>query len=201
MWGLGYKKNECRRIDTFELWCWRRLLRVPWTARRSNQSILKGISPRVFIGRTDAEAETPGHLMGRADLFERMKTGGDGGNRGWDGWMASLTQWTWVWVNSRSWRWTARLGVLQSVGFQRVGHNWATELNWTEGICLNGKVLFHYFSSFSLMNSKCVEGNIKFGWSNYAVNKITCDSGIIISLFFYLCRLHSLLGWSSILTF
>ena len=57
-------------------------MRVPWTARRSNQSILKGISPRVFIGRTDAEAETPGHLMGRADLFERMKKGGDGGNRG-----------------------------------------------------------------------------------------------------------------------
>ena len=53
------KKAECRRIDVFELWCWRRLFRVPWTARRSNQSIIKEISPGLFIGRTDVEAETP----------------------------------------------------------------------------------------------------------------------------------------------
>ena len=68
------KKAECQRIDAFELWCWRRLLRVPWTARRSNQSILKEISPEwVFIGRMDVEAETPifGHLMLRADSFEK----------------------------------------------------------------------------------------------------------------------------------
>ena len=79
-----------------------------------------------------------GHLMRRADSFEktwcwgRLKVGGEGDDRGWDGWMASLTQWTWVWVNSGSWWWTGRPGVLQSTGSQRVGHDWVTELNWTD---------------------------------------------------------------------
>ena len=63
--------------------------------------------------------------------WERLKAE-EGDNRGWDGWMASLTQWTPVWVNSGSWWWTGRPGVLQSMGSQRVGHDWATELNWTE---------------------------------------------------------------------
>ena len=67
----------------------------------------------------------------RPGCWERWKAGGEGDNRGWDGWMASLTQWTWVWVNSRSWWWTGRPDVLQSMRLQRVGHNWATELNWT----------------------------------------------------------------------
>ena len=62
--------------------------------------------------------------------WERLKVGGEGDNRGWDGWMASPTQWTWVWVGSGSWWWTGRPGVLQSVGSQRVGHDWVTELNW-----------------------------------------------------------------------
>ena len=79
-----------------------------------------------------------GHLMRRADLFlrpwcwERLKAGGEGDNREWDGWMASLTQWTWVWVDSGSWWWTGRPGMLPFMGSQRVGHDWATELNWTE---------------------------------------------------------------------
>ena len=130
------KKAEHWRIDAFELWCWRRLLRVPWTARRSNQSILKEISPGVFIGRTDVEAETPklwppdakGWLIGKDP-----DAGKDRGHeeKGMTGWMASPTQWTWVWVGSRSWWWTGRPGVLQFMGSQRVGHNWATELNWT----------------------------------------------------------------------
>ena len=63
--------------------------------------------------------------------WERLKVGGEADDRGWDGWMASPTQWTWVWVNSGSWWWTGRPGVLQSMGSQRVGHDWATELNWT----------------------------------------------------------------------
>ena len=135
MWELVYKESWVLKNWCFELWCWRRLLRVPWTARRSNQSILKEISP----GRTDVEAETPnfGHLMQRADFFEkrpwcwgRLRAGGEGDDRGWDGWMASPTQWTWVWVNSGSCWWTGRPGVLQSVGLQRVRHNWAAELNW-----------------------------------------------------------------------
>ena len=77
-----------------------------------------------------------GHLMGRTDslektLMERLKAGGEGDDRGWDGWMASPTQWTWVWASSRNWWWTGRPGVLQSMGSQRVGYDRATELNWT----------------------------------------------------------------------
>ena len=64
--------------------------------------------------------------------WERLGAGGEEDNRGWDGWMASPTRWTWVWVNSGSWQWTGRPGMLQSMGSQRVGHDWATELNWTE---------------------------------------------------------------------
>ena len=72
------------------------------------------------------------HLK-RPWCWERLKAG-EGADRGWDGWMASPIQWTWVWVNSRSWWWTGRPGVLQSLGWQSVGHNWATELNWNPGL-------------------------------------------------------------------
>ena len=134
------KKAEHWRIDAFELWCWRRLLRVPRTARRSNQSILKEISPGCSLEglMLKLKLEYFGHLMRRVThlkrpwFWERLRAGGEGDNRGWDGWMASPIQWTWVWVSSRSWWWTGRPGVLQSMGLQRVGHDWATELNWTE---------------------------------------------------------------------
>ena len=104
-------KAECWRIDAFELQCWRRLLRVPWTARRSNQSILKEISPGCALEGVMLKLKLQyfGHLMQRADSFERpwwwerLRAGGEGDDRGWDGWMASPTQWTWVWVNSGSW--------------------------------------------------------------------------------------------------
>ena len=99
----------------------------------------------VFIGRTDVEVETPifrppdakSWLIWLIWCWERLKTGREGDGRGWDGWMASLTQWTWVWVNSRSWWWTGRPGVLQSIGWQRVRHDWATELNWTDTLISN----------------------------------------------------------------
>ena len=142
------KKAECCwRIDAFELWCWRRLLRVPWTARRSTQSILKKISPEYsleglmlklklqYFGPWCEELTR----LKRPWCWERLKEGGEGDDREWDGWMASLTQWTWVWVNSGSWWWTGRPGVLQFMGSQRVGHEWATELNWTE--CVRGPVI------------------------------------------------------------
>ena len=82
-----------------------------------------------------------GHLMQRVDslddwCWEGLRAGEEGDNRGWDGWMASPTRWTRVWVNSRSWWWTGRPGVLQSLGSQKVGHDWATELNWTEHLRL-----------------------------------------------------------------
>ena len=125
----------------FALWCWRRLLRVPWTARRSNQSILKEISPGChwkdwrWGWNSSTLATSCGELTHwkRRWCWEGLWAGGEGDDRGWDGWMASQTQWTWVWVNSRSWWWTGRPGVLQFRGSQRVGHNWATELNWNLG--------------------------------------------------------------------
>ena len=128
------KKAECWRIDAFELWCWRRLLRVPWTARRSNQSILKEIILNIHwkdwcsnILATWCEELT--HWK-RPWCWERLKAGGEGDNRGWDGWMASPTRWTWFWVSSGSWWWTGKHDVLQSIGSQRVGHDWVTELNY-----------------------------------------------------------------------
>ena len=134
------KKAECRRTDAFDLWCWRRLLRVPWTARRSNQSILKETSPGCSLKGLMLKLKLQyfGHLMWRTDSFEKTlmlgKIEGERrrDNRGWDGWMASPTQWTWVWVNSRNWWWTGRPGMLWSMGSQRVRHGWATELNWIE---------------------------------------------------------------------
>ena len=132
------KKAECWRIDAFELQCWRRLLRVPWTARRSNQSILKEISPEYSLEglMLKLKLQYSGHLMRRADSFERpwwwerLRAGGEGDDRGWDGWMASPTQWTWVWVNSGSWWRTGRPGMLQFMESQGVRHDWVTELNW-----------------------------------------------------------------------
>ena len=139
-----WRKAECWRIDAFELWCWRRLLRVPWTVRRSNQSILKEISPGCSLEGLMLKLKLQyfGHLMQRVDSLEKtLMLGGTGGrrrgdNRGWDGWMASLTWCTWVWVNSRSWWWTGRPGVLWFTGLQRVGHNWVTKLNWEYYQCL-----------------------------------------------------------------
>ena len=137
------KKAECWRIDSFELWCWRRLLRVPWTARKSNQSILKEISPGCALEELMLKLKLQyfGHQMRKADSTEKTLMLGKiegrrkGDDRGWDGWMASPTQWTWVWVDSGSWWWTGRPGVLRLMGSQRVRHDWVTELNWTE---LNG---------------------------------------------------------------
>ena len=123
--------------STFNRLPWR-LLRVPWTARRSNQSILKEISPEHSLEglMLNLKLQYFGHLMQRTDTFEktlcweRLKAGGEGDDRGWDGWMASSIQWTWIWVNSGSWWWTGKPGVLQSMESQRVRHDWVTELNW-----------------------------------------------------------------------
>ena len=131
------KKAECQRIDTFEL-CWRKLLRVPGTERRSYQSILKEISHEYSFDGLMLKLMLRyfGHPMWRTDFlekilgWERLKVQGEGDDRGWDGWMASPTQWTWVWVSSRHWWWTGKPVMLQSMRSLRVGHDWATELNW-----------------------------------------------------------------------
>ena len=131
------KKAEHKRIDAFELWCWRRLLRVPWTARRSNQSNLKEISPGCSLEgmmvklklqclATSWEELTHWKRLWR---WEGLGAGGKGDDRGWDGWMASLTRWTWFWVNSGSWWWTGRPCLLQ---FMRL-----KVLDTTEGLSWN----------------------------------------------------------------
>ena len=152
MWELDYKESWVPKNWCF-WWCWTRLLRDPWTARKSNQSILKEISPEYSLEGLILKLKLQyfGHLMWRTNslektwCWERWKVGGGGDNKGWDGWMASPTWWTWVWVGSMNWRWTGRPGMLQSMGPQRAGHDWVTELNWwyihTVGNCAATKII------------------------------------------------------------
>ena len=122
------RKAECRRIDDFEVWCWRRLLRVPWTARRSNQSILKEINPKYSLkGLILKLIQYFGHWMQSPWCWERLKAGGEGDDRGWDGWMASLTQWTWAWANL--WEMVDGQGnlVCCSPWGRKVRQDWVTE--------------------------------------------------------------------------
>ena len=125
------KTAEIWRIDVSELWCWRWLLRVPWTAKRSTQSILKEISPEyslegLMLKLKLQSSEELIHLR-KPWCWERLKVRKEGDNREGDGWMASSTQWTWIWVNAGSWRWTGRPGVLHSTGL------WLSD--WTELPC------------------------------------------------------------------
>ena len=130
------KKAEYRRIDAFELWCWRRLFRVTWTARRSNQSILK-ISPGCSLEGLMLKLKLQyfGHLMQRVDSLEKtLMLRGIGGRRRmrWQRmrWLDGITySMDMSWVNSRSWWWTGRPGVLRFMGSKKVGHDWVTELN------------------------------------------------------------------------
>ena len=130
------KKAECRRIDAFKLLCSRRLLKVSYTASSSNQSILKEINPEYSFRKNwwlKLKHQYFGHLVQRADslektlMLERLRAGGKEGDRGWDGWMAASTQWTWVWASSGRWWRTGKPGMLQSMGWQRDGHDLVTE--------------------------------------------------------------------------
>ena len=169
--GYGFSSGHVwhRRIDAFELWCWRRLLRVPWTARRSNQSILKEISPgcsleglmlKLNSNTLATWCEELTHLQ-RPWCWERLRAGGEGDDRGWDGWMASPTRWTWVWVDSRSWWWTGRPGVLRKKSDMTERLNWidltfpcfiflkSASQGWT---LLSFFQLFHEHIYFYLLN-------------------------------------------------
>ena len=162
---VGYKESWVPKFDAFELWCWRRLLWVCWTAKRSNQSILKEISPECSLEGLMLKLKLQyfGHLIRGADdlkrpwCWERLRAGGEGDNRGWDGWMVSPTQWTWVWANSRSWWWTGRLGMLLFMGLQR---NWATELNWS---CL--RTYFSFLTGTFLLTNPVILKYV-MGWGN-----------------------------------
>ena len=136
MWEL-----DCEESWAPKNWCfWSMLLEKtlvsPLDCKEIQPVHPKGDQSWVFIGSTDVEAEAPilwppdvkSYLIGkRLWCWEGLRAGGEGEDRGWDGWMASLIQWTWVWVKSRSWQWTGKLGVLESMGSQRVGHDWETE--------------------------------------------------------------------------
>ena len=140
--GVGLWRKLSTEELMLELWCWRRLLRVPWTARRSNQSILKVISPECSLEglMLKLKLQCFGHLMRRTDSFEKTLMLGKTEGRQRKGrqemrwWAASASQCAWVWANSRIWCRTGKPGVLQSMGLQRVGHDWATELNWKHSL-------------------------------------------------------------------
>ena len=141
MWEL-----DCEEGWAPKNWCFwtvvlEKTLGSPLDCKEIHQSILKEISPRCSLEGMMLKLKLQyfGHLMRRVDHWKRLwcweglGAGGEGDNRGWDGWMASPTWWRWVWVNSGSWWWTGRPGMLQFMGLQRVGHTWATELNWPFG--------------------------------------------------------------------
>ena len=131
------KKAECGRIDAFKLWCWKRLLRVPWTAGRSSQSILKEISPEYSLKVLMLKLKLHyfGHLMWKTDslektvIWERLKAGGEGDNRRRDGWMTSSTQWTWVWVSSGFGDGQGSLACCSPWGHKQL--DMTEQLNWT----------------------------------------------------------------------
>ena len=138
MWEL-----DCEEGWPPKNWCFwtvilKKTLESPLDCKEVQSIHSEGDQPWNFFGRNDAKAETlvlwPPHvknwLIGKDWCWEGLGAGGEGDDRGWDGWMASLTRWTWVWVNSGSWWWTGRPGMLQFMGSHRVGHDWATELNW-----------------------------------------------------------------------
>ena len=139
MWEL-----DCEESWALKNWCFwtvvlEETLESPLDCKEIQPIHPKGNQFWVFIGRTDVEAETPvlwppdaksWLIWKKPWCWERLKAGGEGDDREWDGWMASLTQWTWVWVDSGSWWWTGKPGVLQFMGLQRVGHDRVTKLNW-----------------------------------------------------------------------
>ena len=157
MWEL-----DCEESWAPKNWCFwtvvlEKTLENPLDCKEIQPVHSEGDQPWDFFGRNDAKAETPvlwpphakNWLIGKDWCCEGLGAGGEGDDRGWDGWMASLTRWTWVWVNSRSLWWTGRPGVLWFMGSQRVRHEWATELNWTEYfiVWVYCNIFIHSFSS------------------------------------------------------
>ena len=138
MWELDYKESWAPKNWCFWTVMLEKTLESPMDCKEMEPVHPKGNQAWIVIGRSDAEAVTPvlrppdakNWLITRPWCWERLKAGGEGDDRGWDGWMASLTQWTWVWMSSGSSWWTGRTGMLQSMVSRRVGHDWVTELNW-----------------------------------------------------------------------
>ena len=138
-WELDYKESWAQNNWCFWTVVLEKTLETPLDCKETQPVHSKGDQPGCSLEGLMLKLKLQyfGHLTWRVDSLEKtLMLGGVGGRRrrrlGWDGWMASLTRWTWVWVNSRSWWWTGRLGVLQFMGSQRVREDWVTELNWTE---------------------------------------------------------------------
>ena len=138
MWELDCEESWAPKNRCFWTVVLEKALESPLDCKEMKPVHPKGDQSWVFIGRTDAKVETPilwppdaksWLIWKEPDGWERLRAGGEADDRGWNGWMASPTQWTWVWVDSGSWLWTGRPGVLRFMGSQRIGHNWATELN------------------------------------------------------------------------
>ena len=166
MWELDYKESWAQKNWCFWTVVLKKTLESPLNSKEIQLFHPKGNQSWISIGKTDAEAETP--ILWPPDAktwliwkepwcWKRLKAGGEGDDRGWDGWRASPTQWTWVWVDSGSWWWTGRPGVLWFMGSQRVRHDWATELNWTELILCSKSLLVICFTY-----SKCLYVYPKF---------------------------------------
>ena len=140
MWELDHKERQVLKNWCFWTVVLEKTVESPLDCKDIQPVNSKGDQSWVFFGRNDAEAETPvlwpphakSWPIGKDWCWEGLGAGGEGDDRGWDGWMASLTRWTWVSMNSRSWWWTGMPGMLRFMGSQRVRHDWATELNWTE---------------------------------------------------------------------
>ena len=148
MWELDHKESWVLKNWCFWTVVLEKTLESPLDCRRSSQSMLKEISPEYSLEglMLKLKLQYLGHLMWRTDTLEktlmlrRIEAGGRGDNRGWGGWMASPPRWTWAWVSSGSWWWTGKPSRLQSMGSQRVGHNWATELKYLAISFLENKI-------------------------------------------------------------
>ena len=163
MWEL-----DCKESWTLKIWCFwtvllKKMLESPLDCKEI-QPVHSKDQSWVFFGRNDAKAETPilwpphvkSWLIGKKPwCWEGLGAGGEGDGRGWDGWMASPTRWTWVWVDCGSWWWTGRPCVLRFMGLQRVGLDWVTKLNWTElSLSCIGLFVFEiFFSQASRLSS------------------------------------------------
>ena len=176
------KKAERQRIDAFELWCWR-TLESPLDWKEIQLVHHKGGQSWVFIGRIDAEAETPvlwpphvkSWLIGKDWCWEGLGAGGEGDDRGWDGWMASLTRCTWVWVNSGQ---TGRPGMLWFMGSQSRNDS-ATELNWTDSSKFIFSYIFNCLENFCWKINSCILVQKQF-YGQWC-------TGISIMFYWYIC--------------
>ena len=182
---------------TVKNWCFwtvvlEKTLESPLDCKEIQPVHSKGYQSWVFIGRTDAIAETPTLATWFEELthwkrpwcWVGLGAGGEGNDRGWAGWMASPTRWTWVWVNSGSWWWTGRPGMLRFMGSQRVWHDWATELNWTIVSVPQSLWLFLCLWGYFLVYSF----EIQLGSSVSICIQFLCNFLLILLLFFLICR-------------